>query len=363
MTHTYKQFFHQLYSTAPPQRTCLAQDTDSFHTWKAQSREHLRELLGLSRLKQLTAAMPPSDPQPKLLSTSHEDGYTRYKLILQTLPDVFMPFYMLVPDGLEDSLPHKAMIAIPAHGASKESVAGVLSSPGVSEKLNKTPKENYGLHFAKQGYIVFCPDPPGYGERIENSSMESSSFLGDVSPNPLGSSCKNLTMTAEALGLTFAGLVLWDMMRLVDYIETLPFIDLQKLGCCGFSGGGLYTMWLAAMDDRIRLAIISGYLHSAKGSILETHLCPCNFVPGLWCHYDISDIASLIAPRPAFFENGRLDTLNGPDGISDPIGQFENIQRIYSLFGKDSHVRHAAFDGPHMWFGLGYDFADEFFSE
>ena len=169
-------------------------------------------------------------------------------------------------------------------------------------------------------------------------------------------------MTAEALGLTFAGLALWDLMRLVDYTETLPTIDSERLGCCGFSGGGLYTMWLAAMDDRIRLAVISGYLHSTKESILETHLCPCNFVPGLWRDFDLCDIAALIAPRPAFFENGLQDVLNGPKGIDDPISQFHKIQRIYSLFGKAGHVRHRTFEGPHMWYGLGYDFIDESFA-
>lgn len=125
---------------------------------------------------------------------------------MQTLPGVFMPFYMMVPEGSQASHPLPVMIALPAHGASKESVAGVLSSPGVREKLEWSPKENYGQVFARKGYLVFCPDPPGFGERQEPLSMEDAAFLGSPSQNPLGSSCKNLTITAEALGLTFAGL-------------------------------------------------------------------------------------------------------------------------------------------------------------
>lgn len=365
MTYSYKNFFRQLCQSEPPRRACTTRDMETFLSWKKETRVHLRKLLGISRIEHIAAGSFSFQPKPELLSSAKEDGYTRYKMRLETLPEVFMPFYVLVPDNCcpEGSQPHKAMIAIPAHGASKESVAGVLTSPGVREKLEKTPKECYGLHFVKKGFIVFCPDPPGYGERLESLPIEDKSFLGDIPQDPLGSSCKNLTMTAEALGLTFAGLVLWDMMRLVDYIETLPGIDLDQLGCCGFSGGGLYTMWLAAMDDRIRLAIISGYLHSVSGSILETHLCPCNFIPGLWRDYDMSDIASLIAPRPVFFENGTCDILNGPDGIDDPVGQFCKIQTAYSLFGKEGDVRHAAFDGPHMWYGLGYDFADEYLSK
>ena len=360
MSYSYKSFFRQLLTDAPPQRACNARDVDGFMAWKEETRLHLAELLGLSRLEQIAAQAAPFSRKPELLESLQEDGYVRHKMRLQTLPCVFMPFYMLVPDGLPASCPSSAIIAIPAHGASKESVAGVLSSPGVKDKLDRTPKENYGQEFARKGYIVFCPDPPGYGERLEPASMEDIAFLGGSSPNPLGSSCKNLTMTAEALGLTFAGLVLWDMMRLVDYIETLSFIDGSTLGCCGFSGGGLYTLWLAAMDDRIRLAVISGYLHGVGGSVMETHLCPCNFVPGLWKHYDMSDIASLIAPRPAFFETGTRDVLNGPEGIENPVNQFHRLRQVYSLFGKESDVRHGIFDGPHMWYGLGYSFADEY---
>lgn len=359
MSYSYKEFFQQFYRAYSCSHGCHVTDTESYVLWKTESRKHLTKLLGLSQLETFVTNSKPYCRDVICLDAVKENGYTRYKMQLQTLPSVWMPFYMLVPEGVSSSTPRRAMISIPAHGANKESVCGVLSSPGVKEKLQNSPKENYGQRFAQKGYIVFSPDPPGYGERIEPLSMEGQKFLANALPNPLGSSCKNLTMTAEAMGLTFAGLVLWDMMRLLDYIETLSIVDSQKLGCCGFSGGGLYTLWLAAMDDRIRLAIISGYLHSAQGSIMETHLCPCNFVPQLWLHYDLCDIASLIAPRPVFFENGISDTLNGPNGIDDPIQQFHKIQNIYSLFNQSQNVQHVAFDGPHMWNGSGYDFADK----
>lgn len=360
MSYSYKHFFQQFLNAALPEHACNARDTDSFFSWKEESRSHLKKLLGLSRLEKFVADAPPFSCEPELLQSVQEDGCTRHKLRIQTLPGVFMPFYMLVPDSLSASESHRAMIALPAHGASKESVAGVLSSPGVREKLERSPGENYGQIFAERGYIVICPDPPGFGERQEPVSIEDATFLGSQSPDPFDSSCKNLTMTAEALGLTFAGLVLWDLMRLVDCIAALPCVDSDRIGCCGFSGGGLDTLWLAAMDDRIRLAIISGYLHSVGGSILETHLCTCNFVPGLWLNYDLCDIAALIAPRPAFYENGSHDILNGPDGIDDPLRQYHRLRQIYRLLGKEDAVSHKSSDGPHMWYGLGYDFADHF---
>jgi dienelactone hydrolase len=357
MSYTYQTFFQNFYQNFPPDHGFHGENSEDFKLWKSDTRKALASLLGMHRLEQAAAGFSPAVPQ--ILEESEEKGYKRYKLSLETLPQVNMPFYMLVPDSATSTAPCKAMITIPAHGANKDSVAGVLTTPAVRRKLQETPKENYGEEFVKKGYVVFCPDPPGYGERLERTASEDKAFLDQPESDSISSSCKNLTMTAEALGMSFAGLVLWDMMALVDYIETLDFVDMARLGCCGFSGGGLYTMWLAAMDDRIQLAVISGYLHGYYDSILETHLCTCNFVPGLWNHYDVCDIASLIAPRPLFFENGRSDILNGPRGIEDPVSQYEKVKQAYGVFQKEELVQHGIFDGPHMWYGLGYEFVDK----
>lgn len=262
-----------------------------------------------------------------------------------------MPFYMLVPGDWEAGQKRPAAIAIPAHGANKDTVAGVLSCPQVVQKLERTPRESYGRSLVKKGYVVFCPDPPGYGERIEPVPGEDKVFLGAVEPDPLGSSCKNLSQTAEALGLSLTALIIWDLKRLVDFAETCEEVDRNEIGAVGFSGGGQYAMWLAAMDDRISRAAVSGYVHGYYDSMMDTHLCPCNYAPNLWRLGDISDICSLIAPRPLYVENGLKDVLNGKQGIEGPKSQVEKIRKAYAVFGKEDQVIHYIFDGPHMWWG------------
>ena len=62
----------------------------------------------------------------------------------------------------------------------------------------------------------------------------------------------------------------------------------EHLGCVGFSGGGLQTLYLAALDERVRYAVISGYLYGFKDSLLELNgNCSCNYVPGLWNALDM----------------------------------------------------------------------------
>lgn len=242
---------------------------------------------------------------------------------------------------------------LPAHGANKNTIAGIASCPEEEEKLKRSPKEAYGKSFVQKGYIVFCPDPPGYGERVERVPLEDASFLGNSRRNPLGASCKNLAQTAEALGLSLTGLILWDLQRLLDFACACSQTDTDRITCAGFSGGGQYTMWLAAMDDRIHTAVISGYVHGYYTMMLETHLCPCNYAPDLWRLGDISDICSMIAPRPLFIETGIQDIENGPEGIQNPIEQVSKIRAAYRIFGKEELVEHCIFEGPHMWYG-GY---------
>lgn len=199
--------------------------------------------------------------------------------------------------------------------------------------------------------MVFCPDPPGYGERAETGGSS------------LDSSCRDLSQTSEALGLSLTALEIWELQRLLDFACHTPYLAADesgpRIGCVGFSGGGRSCMWLATMDDRIRLAVVSGYVHGYFDSILSCHFCPCNFAPRLWTLGDISDICSLIAPRPLFIENGIQDGNNGPRGIEGPKEQVKKIREAYELLGKSELLIHNMPEGGHKWYGECYQFLDE----
>lgn len=371
--YSYKEFFKNLYKNTKQDYTFQAQTREEASQWKKDFQYAIRETLGINQLEALTlewcgrqsqnAEKQKENAQKagnvKLLESVAEDGYTRRKYLLETLPEVYMPFYMLIPDRVSGQNPGKGIIAIPAHGANKEVVAGTFVGDAVREKLQKTPKEAYGLEFVKRGYVVFCPDPPGYGERMESVAGEESAFTPDFEQDPLGCSCKNLALTAEALGLSLIGLEIWDMLRLLDFAAACPEVNKEKIGCAGFSGGGQYTMWLAALDDRIQTAVVSGYVHGYFDSIMDVHLCSCNYAPGLWKLGDISDFCSLIAPRPLFVENGFYDPENGYRGIDGPKEQVEKIRQAYRLYGKEENLQHVTPEGPHMWYGECFDFVEK----
>ena len=362
MNYTYKTFFQKLYQKQGRQFTFSAKDKEEAEAWQAEFQKALVKKLGLDRLEKIGKDCDAKDAV--LLEEIQEEGYTRRKYELQTLPDVRMPFYMLVPDGAGANSQRKGVIAIPAHGADKNTLCGVGKTEEELEKIKSAPYECYGKEFARRGYVVFCPDPPGYGERVEPMPMEEKIWQPEKETRgSLESSCKDLAQTAQALGLSLTALEIHDFIKLLDF--ACGCVELERkgreaqIGCAGFSGGGQYAMWLAAIDKRICFAVVSGYIHGYYDSILECHLCPCNYAPGLWEMGDISDICSLIAPRLLFAENGTDDVENGPDGIKGPVRQMLKIKKAYEIFGAENNLYHFMPKGGHRWYGGCYDFISQ----
>ena len=82
-------------------------------------------------------------------------------------------------------------------------------------------------------------------------------------------------MSAILLGMTQIGLHVWDNARLLDYALGHEDCSEGRVACIGVSGGGQATLWLAPLDERVRVAVVSGHLGSFTCSILQTDGCSC----------------------------------------------------------------------------------------
>ena len=203
---------------------------------------------------------------------------------------------------------------------------------------------DYGLRLARRGYVTLCPDCRGFGERRDEG------LQGDAPEQFLNSTCFQLAHMAEPLGQTVIGMCTWDFMRLIDYIYERGEWDTAELGCVGFSGGGMQTLWLSALDVRIKKVIISGYFYGYEDSLLVLNgNCSCNYVPGLWKRVDMGDIASLIAPRPLAVQSCREDHLNGARGLRNVYEQLETVRKAYGLFGEEDRLVHDIREGGHCF--------------
>lgn len=326
------------------QKAFKATNLDEYQVWKEEVKSILWDITGLKH-------METCELMPELLEVTRLEGMTREKMLIQVEPDVWMPFYILIPDEpLKVNGKAKVMIAPHGHSsAGKYAIAGRDDIPAVEGAIQRF-NYAYGLGMAKKGYVVFCPDSRGFGERREKAKQS------DDEADFLTSTCFHLAHMAFPLGETVVGMCTWDLMRLIDYIETREDLAVDDIGCVGFSGGGMQTLWLAAMDERIKYAIISGYFYGYKDSLLELNgNCSCNYVPHLWEHVDMGDIGALIAPRALMIESGTKDHLNGKRGIDNVTEQIDIAKKAYELFGKAENLIHYIGESEHRWQAIGVD--------
>ena len=309
-----------------------------FEAWRVATRARLYDVLGLSLMDRASIEVR------ELGRVQIAGGIVRTHALLQVERDVWMPFYLLEPSRPkldEQGLKHCYICPHGHQGAGAASIAGVTGVPAVDDAVRKF-NYDYGLRLARMGYVAVCPDARGWGYRRDWKGQ------GDDETSYLRGTCLNQARMAEPLGLSVAGLNAWDNMRLIDYLEARGDIAMDDLGCFGFSGGGYMTLYLAALDPRVRKAFVSGYLYGVDDSLLHLNgNCSCNYTPGLWRLLDMGDVASLIAPRPLLVQSCEEDHLNGARGLTNVDEQLDIVRDAYELLGCGEGLRHEVCPGGH----------------
>lgn len=319
------------------QKALRADSYEEYIEWRTSAREELSNILGMDKME--TSPLDPNVSERVVL----DDGIIREKVIIQVEPDVYMPVYILIPksDGT-DRL--KCIICPHGHsGAGKYSVAGRRDIPAVRDKIEFF-NYDYGMQLAKKGYVTLCPDCRGFGERRELA------LQSDEEKDFINSTCFQLAHMAEPLGMSVIGMCVWDLMRLTDYIIMRDEWATDNIACVGFSGGGMQTLYFAALDERVKASAISGYMYGVKESLLERNgNCSCNYVRGLWEAFDMGDIGAMIAPRPVLIQSARDDHLNGRRGIINAIEQVDIMRKAYTVTHSDDKLIHKIIEGGHHY--------------
>lgn len=303
--------------------------SSSFTYWQKRARNKLLDLLCLDKLSF-------SDSEPVLLETLFLEGIRREKWIMEVEPNVQMPFYVLIPSTAKDDTPQ--YICAPGHlGGGKESLVGNDSDPRLKGSI-ETYGYDYALLLARLGFVSIAFDPRGFGERRERDDQKDDLILK--------SSCYQLSHMAESLGLTLCGLLVHDIMALVNQLE--KWNRWGEIRALGFSGGGLQVLYASALDERIKASFISGYFYGFKDSLLELNgNCSCNYVPSLYLYFDMGDLGAMIAPRPLVVQSARGDHLAGKRGIVNVLEPMDEVKAAYGLLGSEDKIFHHIVDGPH----------------
>lgn len=149
-------------------------------------------------------------------------------------------------------------------------------------------------------------------------------------------------------GRTAIGERIWDMMRIIDWATSRPDVDAARILVMGNSGGGMVTLYTAACDSRVTVAVPSCAFTEAASPSGYIYHCDCNMVPGLLEWGNLPDVAGLAAPRWMMAVNGREDTLHSAEDIERAAAR---AKTIFTAAGVPDHFEHRWGDGGHRYYG------------
>ncbi len=307
--------------------------------WQPQVRRVLGEAVGFQDLPQVAL-------EPQTIEVVDRGDYTREKILLRTTPWTVMPVYILRPKAAPDPLP--VVIAFHGHGYGVKDIVG-LWEDGEERATPDGYHSDFGVALCGRGFLVAAPEISCFGERQTDYA-----YLNQAIGQDPPSTCHHTATLAFHLGGSAVGLRVLDGRRLVDYLETLPDVDIHRLGAMGISGGGLHTFFSTCLDTRIRACVVSGYFSPFHHSIFAMHHCTCNFVPGLARFGEIYDMVGMIAPRPMLVEAGSRDPIFPISAVKEAVAR---AKEVYAVFGAQDQVELDTFEGRHRISGKrAYDF-------
>lgn len=287
----------------------LPQDRQTWEVQRQVARATLWRLLG---------EMPPFfTPQPTIVSTEQRDGYRLEKIVFDNGVGVEVPGYVLIPDGANHA---PAILYNHAHGGDY-----TIGKEEIFQDRYNLDKQ-LGVELVRRGYVVLAIDAYLFCERQGK---------GPGGPDELGKEAE-ITLAKKFLweGSTLWGMMLRDDLLALNYLLTRPEVDPARVGTTGMSLGGSRTTWLAALDERIKVAVPVAQMNryqefAASGKY--AHHAIYYYVPGaLRSGVNMEHIAGLTAPRPQLILVGDSDELSPIEGIHIIV---DFVQQIYALYG------------------------------
>lgn len=235
------------------------------------------------------------------------------KITYQSRPGLRVPANLYVPKGPG---PFPGLLVV--HGHWTEGKA----APMVQSRCHL---------FASEGFVVLAPDAFGAGER----GTEPGKF--EYHGSHTGASLMNI-------GETLLGLQVNDNMRGIDVLQSLDVVDGGKIGVTGASGGGNQTMWVSALDERVKAAVPVVSVGTFEAYVVDCN-CVCELLPDGLTFAEEWGILSLIAPHALLILNSLQDPR--PFAVPEMVRSYGAAREVFDLYGVEDRIAYQAIDLPH----------------
>ncbi|WP_321478273.1 dienelactone hydrolase family protein [uncultured Paludibaculum sp.] len=278
----------------------------SLDEWRIR-RAHLRtQILTAAGLQPM---LPKSALHARRFDSLDKGSFVVEKVLLETIPGYFLGGNLYLPKNMDGK---KVPAVLVPHGHWKNGRihdASDYSVPALCANL------------AAQGYAAFAYDMVGY-----NDTRQTSHTFGKSEQE-------------QAWGFSSLGLQLWNSIRSLDFLQSLPMVDPSRIAVTGASGGATQSLLLAAVDDRLQASVpVCMVSATFQGD------CTCEEAPGLRLGTNNMEIAALMAPKPMLLLSSKKDWTR-----RTPEEEYPAIQTIYRLYGQPDAVSSIQIDSGHNY--------------
>ncbi len=293
--------------------------------YQKQSRERLLDVIG---------GLPARTPlNARTTGKVQRDGYVVEKVIFESEPGFCVTGLLFLPDADRFKPPY----------------------PGVVEPVGHTGNgkahdeyQSLGALLALNGMVGFVYDAIDESERVQYRSERGEYDFDKWGPYLHGTYGHQMVgIGSILLGRNTARFQIWDTMRAIDYLESRPEVDPQRIGCTGNSGGGILTAYVVALDDRVKAAAPSCY-GNALPTLLKT-IGPQDAEHHTWASLagapQATDLLMMRAPVPILFCTGTHDFFD----IGGSWWTFRFAKRLYTRLGFAERVEMLENDAPHNY--------------
>lgn len=262
----------------------------------------------------------PSSPGPlnaRILGQIEREDYRVEKVVFQTLPDVIMTANAYVPKVADRDSRLPAVLCVHGHWA------GAKQDPVVQSRC---------IGLAKLGFFVLSVDAFGAGERAIDKKL--GEYHGEMTGAML-----------LPIGRPLSGIQVYENMRAVDYLQSRPEVDPQRIGITGASGGGNQTMYAGGFDERFRCVVPTCSVGTYR-AYLSAACCMCEVVPGAMQFTEEGDILGLAAQRGLMVTSATRDAFQF--SVEQATLSVARANHISQLLGN-SKVKHTIIESPHHY--------------
>jgi len=247
----------------------------------------------------------------KITGVINKEKYIIKKIIFESHKDFYVTGNLYLPKNINKKVP--AVLFLSGHNYDSKANKG-LQLAAIELVLNKI--------------AVFCIDPPGQGE-TENFINRDDISWGTKEHSYVGMAC-------TLMGTNLIRYFIWNIIRAVDFLCEQEFIDKEKIGVAGNSGGGTQSSYAINLDDRIKVGAISCYISGRKQYLRTGQACDSeqNLYNCMKIGLDYSEFLTCSAPKPIIVLSQQYDFFP----IEGAIKSVKKAKEIYKLYKQEKNI-------------------------